>query len=80
MTLMREQAIKMLHAVPDEKMIFLIDILKSLEPLFQDIKGVQNSIPSPEMNSTSERLKVWEDFQKYRGAITDDASEKYRTY
>ena len=68
MTLIRQQAMQMIHAVPEDKMVYVINILKNLQGLFNE--DVAESV---EIN---ERAKAWDELQKYRGSITDDIDYK----
>ena len=61
MTLFREQAIQILDTVPDDKMFYVINMLKNLQGLLSPV---------------SERKKAWSDFQQYRGIITQEIDEK----
>ncbi|MCL2422112.1 MAG: hypothetical protein FWD03_09670 [Defluviitaleaceae bacterium] len=76
MTVVREQALEMLQEVPDEKMIYVVNILKNLHELFQEKREMETLIPSSPAILVSARLKVWDEFQKYRGIITNDINEK----
>jgi len=68
MTNLKEQAVKMIQYVPDDKMVSVIDILKLLNNVFDDINV--NAVKK------SDSVAAWEGFQKYIGIIPYDIDEK----
>ena len=76
MTKLKEQAVEMLLEVPDDKMGYVIDILKSLNGLFNDKNVSVYNIPSSEAGVSSEAYKAWEGFKKYKGIIHFNIDEK----
>ena len=71
MTNLKEQAIKMLEHVPDDKMVYVFDILKRLNDIFDD-----KSDKSINEDKKSEAIKAWEELKKYKGIIDCDIDEK----
>ena len=72
MTHLKESAIKMIQDFPEDKMVYVLDILKSLNNIFT------NTISPSAINeySESEALEAWEGFKKYKGIIHKDIDEK----
>ena len=68
MTNLKEQAVIMLQNVPDDKMIYVIDILKQLNNIF-DSKNVN-------INKKSMAVEAWEELKKYQGIIDCDIDAK----
>jgi len=73
MTSLKEQAVRMLQDVPDDKMTYVIDILKCLNDLFTDKSTNSTNIIT---DVSSEVLDAWEGFKKYKGIIHEDIDEK----
>ena len=67
---LKEQAIEILYHIPDDKMIYVIDVLKSLNNIFYENKSINVS------DDSSERLEAWERFKKYKGIIPCDIDVK----
>ena len=76
MTKLKEQAVEMLLGVPDEKMVYVIDILKSLNGLFSGKSMSVYSVPSSETDVSSEAFVAWEAVKKYKGIINFNIDEK----
>jgi hypothetical protein len=68
MTKIKEQAIEMLRYVPDDKMVYLIDILKGLIGLYSETT-VEKAIKS-------ETKAAWDDFRQYYGIVAGPVNEK----
>ena len=70
MTNLKEQAVKMLQDVPDDKMAYVIDMLKWLNNIFYDKKSIAVSGISSKAN------EAWEGLKKYKGIIDCDIDAK----
>lgn len=70
MTNLKEQAIEMIQYVPDDKMVYVVDILKLLNNVFDDKKSVTVS------DISSDAVEAWEGFKKYKGIIPYDIDIK----
>lgn len=68
MTQIKEKAVEMLQELPDDKVVYVIDILKGLMGLYGDAKVDTNDLTEPQM--ALERLK------KYRGRVSANIDEK----
>jgi len=68
MSILKEQAVQILQTVPDDKMIYVIDMLKWLNNIFDD-KSIR-------VNKKSTAVEVWNEFKKYKGIIAYDIDEK----
>jgi len=77
MSILKEQAVQMLQNVPDDKMIYVIDMLEWLNGIFND-KSANINKKSATMSSyiPSKPIEVWEEFKKYKGIIAYDIDEK----
>ena len=64
MSNLKEQAIKILQNVPDDKMAYVIDMLKCLNNIFDNKSMVDD------------KLEAWERFKKYKGIISYNIDEK----
>ena len=70
MTNLKEQAIQIIQNVPDDKIIYVIDMLRWLNNIFYEKKSVAVS------NTSSEALEAWKEFQQYKGIIPYDIDIK----
>ena len=70
MTNLKEQAIEMLYLVPDDKMAYVIDMLRWLNNIFDDKKRITTS------EKYSEAIEAWEELKKYKSIIPYDIDEK----
>jgi hypothetical protein len=68
MTQIKEKAFEMLQELPDDKVIYVIEILKGLIGLYGDAKIDTKDLAEPQM--ALERLK------KYRGRMSANIDEK----
>ena len=72
MTELKIQAIEMLKDVPEDKMVYVVDLLKWLNGLFHD-----NGVGYTASNGASpDSLAAWEAFKKYKGMIHCDIDER----
>jgi len=73
---LKEQAIEMIRDVPDDKMVYIIDILRGINGLFSEGNIDIENMPVSKTESTSEALEAWEIFKAYKGIIRYDIDEK----
>lgn len=66
MSLLKEKAIKMITEIPDNQVIYLIDIMQGLNGLYGDNKT----------ESHLTKMQALERIQKYRGKIPNDLDYK----
>ena len=71
MTNLKQQAVEMINYVPDEKMVYVIDILKWMNGLFND-----NDVNLIKAREKEKKLKAWEGLKKYKGIIDRDINIK----
>ena len=76
MTKLKEQALEMLLNVPDNKMIYVIDILKGLNRLLNDKNMCVDNISASVPEISPEAFEAWEGFKKYKGIINCNIDEK----
>ncbi len=68
MTQIKERAFEMIQELPDDKVVYIVEILKGLIGLYGD-----NKI---EIKDLSEQQKALEGLKKYRGRVSADINEK----
>ena len=76
MTKLKERAAEMLLDIPDEKMIYVIDLLKWLNGLFNDKSVSFDNAPAMAPGISSEAFEAWERFKKYKGIIQFNVDDK----
>ena len=62
MTELKEQAVKILQNIPDDKMVYVVKML--------------NKISDESDNSEEVRKAAWEELKKYKGIVKADIDEK----
>ena len=67
---LKQQAIQIIQDVPDDKIFYVINILKQLSNIFYDNDNTINT------TKKSEAIEAWEGFQKYIGIIDCDIDAK----
>ena len=75
-TNLKEQAVEMLQRVPDDKMVYVITVLKSLDNTYDGKNKNFNKIPFAAPNGSSQAVKEWEGFKAYKGIIAYRIDEK----
>ena len=75
MTALKKQALEILQDVPEDKMSYVVLILKGLSGLLNE-KINSNTMPIPELNPSADALEAWEDLRKYKGIIPCVIDEK----
>ena len=73
---LKMQAVEMIQDVPDDKLIYVIDILRLLNKAFVDKPIILNKRTQPMAVISTDSLEAWEGFKKYKGVIQDDIDEK----
>ena len=75
MSVLKKQALEILQDVPEDKMSYVILILKGLSGLPNE-KINSNTMSIPELNPPTDTLEAWEGFRKYKGIIPCATDEK----
>lgn len=68
MTQLREQAIEMIKEIPEEEIIYVVNILKNVKDLTQQTQRREN-VPS-------EKKNLLKSLEKYRGRLPEDFDYK----
>ena len=76
MTEFRRRATEMLQAVPDDKMIYVIDMLKWMNTLFAGGVTSARNMPESKTSISSGVVETWSEFMKYKGIIHHDIDER----
>ena len=76
MATLKEQAVNILHDVPEEKMSYVVDVLKWLNGTFKKTNGDVTNIPRTVSGEVSDALIAWQEFKKYKGIIQYEIDEK----
>ena len=77
MATLKEQAVQILQDVPEEKMLYVVDVLKWLNSVFENgNKNFLNNMPATALNVSSDAYAAWDGFKKYKGIIPYDIDEK----
>ena len=75
MSALRKQAVEMLQTVPEDKITYVIYILKGLNGFWAD-EGARTEKRPAKQADRSEALAAWENFKKYNGFIDADIDVK----
>ena len=76
MTTLKEQAISMVQNVPDEKIPYVVDMLKWIMDILDSKATHFKQMPVTASNNSSEAIEAWERFRKYKGIIPYDRDAK----
>ena len=76
MMTLKEQALNIVQNFPDEKMSYVIDILKWILNIINDESITTNKASINILENTSEAAKAWERLKKYKGIIPYDIDLK----
>jgi hypothetical protein len=68
MITLREQATNILQNVPDDKMSYVIDILRSLDGILSGSRATPSA--------AVEAIEAWHGFKQYKGIISCEIDEK----
>ncbi|MCL2398510.1 MAG: hypothetical protein FWC91_02045 [Defluviitaleaceae bacterium] len=74
-TALKKQAFELLQDVPEDKMNYVILILKGLNGLLNNQPNF-NTGSITELNTSDDALKAWEGFRQYKGIIPCTIDEK----
>ena len=76
MATLKEQAVSMVQNIPDEKMSYVVDMLKLITGIL-DSKAIHfKQMPVIESDNSSEATEAWKRFKKYKGIILYDIDTK----
>ena len=76
MATLKEQAVKMLYNLPDNKMPYVVDMLKCITCILDDKSMNFIHTPVAVSGDSTEAIKAWERFKRYKGSIPYDIDEK----
>ena len=76
MLTLKEQAVNMVKSLPDEKMTFIIEILRQILGILDDKSETPTQAPIIVMDNPPEAIKAWERFKVYKGIIPYDLDPK----
>ena len=76
MITLKEQAVKILQGVPEEKLPYVVDILIWLTSTFEKMNNPHNNIKDATPETSSDTLKEWNAFRKYKGIINYEIDER----
>ena len=76
MLTLKEQAVDIVQSFPEEKMSFVIDILKWIVGVLNDKSITSREAQINTMASTSEAINAWERFKAYKGIVPYDIEIK----
>ena len=69
MTALKNQAVSIIHDIPNDQMSHVIEILHGLNKIF-----AEKTSGSKPLNTS--RLEAWHEFKKYKGIIPFELNEK----
>ncbi|MCL2152007.1 MAG: hypothetical protein FWH57_03450 [Oscillospiraceae bacterium] len=72
MMTLKEQAIYMVQNFPDEKMSYVIEMLKWILGILNDKSKTPDEAQDVVLNNSSEAIKAWKRFKAYKGIIPCD--------
>jgi hypothetical protein len=78
MTALRQQAFDIIQDVPDDRMGYVIDILKGLNGLLVE-KSIKVDRLLNDDAEKARKIAAWKNFQKFRGIIVKKQIEKKQT-
>jgi hypothetical protein len=76
MTNLKEQAMQMLQDFPDDKMSYIIDMLKWVTGILDDKNVDFAQMPVEARGNSADALEAWEDFKKVKGIIPYEIDAK----
>jgi hypothetical protein len=76
MITLKEQAVKMVQSFPDEKMSYVVDMLKWVTGILDDKSINAGQMPVAASGYSSEAIDAWERFKQYKGIIPYDIDTK----
>lgn len=75
MSALRKQALELVQDVSEDKMNYVILILKGLNGLLNE-KTDSNAMPPTQLKPLNDTFGAWEDLRKYKGVIPYALDEK----
>jgi len=76
MMTLKEQAVNILQNLPDEKMSYVIDMLRWVTGILDERSAIFSQPPAAVMGNSSEAIEAWERLKAYKGIITYEIDEK----
>ena len=76
MLTLKEQAVDMVQSFPEDKMSYVIEILKWIVGVLDDKNRTSHGAPAVAMDNPSEAIKAWERFKAYKGIVPYDIDIK----
>jgi len=76
MTSLKEQAVNILQNLPDDKMTYVVDMLKWVAGILNEKNILFEKPPLTNSNNKSEAIKAWERFKKYKGIVPYEIDAK----
>ena len=76
MLTLKEQAVDMVQSFPEEKMSYVIEILKWVLGVLDDKSRTSRETPIAAIGNPSEAFKAWERFKAYKGIVPYDIDTK----
>ena len=75
MTALKRQAVTMVEDIPDDKMSYVVDMLRSITSIIGN-KGPINTENYAITSANSSKQEAWKRLQKYKGFVPNDMDEK----
>ena len=69
MLTLKEQAVNIVRSFPDDKMSYVIEILKWIINVLDDKNKISDDASVVASNNSSEAIKAWGRFKAYKGII-----------
>ena len=76
MLTLKEQAVDMVKSFPEEKMSYVIEMLKWIVGVLDDKSRTSREAPIAAIENPSEATKAWERFKAYKGIVPYDIDIK----
>ena len=76
MMTLKEQAVDIVQSFPEEKMSYVIEILKWIAGVLDDKSRTARELPVIATDNLSEAIKAWERFKVYKGIVPYDIDLK----
>ena len=76
MLTLKEQAVDIVQSFPEEKMSYVIEILKWIVGVLDDKSRISREVPIIATDNHSEAIKAWERFKVYKGIVPYDIDIK----
>ena len=75
MTALKKQAVTMVESIPEDKMFYVVDMLRSITGIIGYIPPKSDNITAT-ASANSPKQEAWNRLQKYKGIIPHDIDEK----